>query len=181
LKLLFENKILLTVKIIKFISYILLMTHHYNKYLYNQDLLKLQGGILCKDFYIYSKNDKLFIIKDNIRMFKVSFKRLKKTFSLTLDNVFFLITKNIDNSNLDLTSDNPDKYFLIIKKMDNHFKFVFEYKIKLKEIDEYLNLSNSNDLDKIIHKQNEKINLLLKKIEFYKKKFFELTTDEEFL
>ncbi len=160
------------------------MVYYYNKYLYNQDLLKLQGGIVCKDFYMYSQDNQLFIVKDDIRMFKVSFRRLKKTFSLALDNIFSIIIKNINNTNLDYTPDNPVKYFLVVKKPDEHFKFPFEYKIKLKEIDEYLNLTNlinSNNQNKIISKQNEKINILLKKIEFYKLKYFEPTTDEEFL
>ncbi len=169
------------------------MVDFYNKYLYNQDLLKLQGGIECKDFYIYSRDSQLFIVKDDIRMFKVSFKRLKKTFSLALDNIFSIIIKNINNINLDILPDNPIKYFLIVKKPDDHFKFLFEYRIKLKEIDEYLNLTslinsnnsnnsmNSNNQNKIISKQNEKINLLLKKIQFYKSKYFEPTTDEEFI
>lgn len=150
-------------------------------YLYNQDLLKLQEGIMSKDFYIYSKNNELFIVKDNIRKFKVSFKRLKKTFSLDLENIFSIIVKNIDNIHLDFAPDNPNKYFLMIKKTDLNLKFSFEFKIKLKEIDEYLNLINSDDPKKIILKQNEKINLLLKKIDFYKKKVFEPLTDEEFL
>lgn len=160
------------------------MAYYNSKYYNNQDLLKLQGGILCKDFYIYSKNDELLIVKNEIRMFKVSFKRLKKTICMCLENIFTLIVKNINNLYLDFDPENPMKYFLIIKKSDNNLKFIkknFEYKIKLKEFDEYLNLSNINEQQKIISKQNEKINLLLRKIEFYKKKNLEPTSDEEFL
>jgi hypothetical protein len=153
----------------------------YGKYLNNQYLLKLQGGILCKDFYIYSKNEELLIIKDDIRMFKVSFKRLKKTFRLDLENIFLIIIKNINNICLDFISNNSIKYFLVVKKPDEYLKSIYEYKIKLKEIDEYLDLSKSIDPNVIISKQNKKINLLLKKIESYKKKYYEPTTDEEFL
>lgn len=152
----------------------------YNKYLNNTDLIKLQRGITCKDLFIYSKNNFLFVIKDDIRMFKVSFNRLKKTFSLSLEKILYIIINNIGNISLYNDTINTIKYFLVINQSNVYPELALGYRIKLKEIDEYLNLTTNDDLNKIISKQNDKINLLLKKIEFYKKKNIEPTTDDEF-
>ena len=157
------------------------MADLYNKYLNNTDLIKLQNGIRCKDIFLYSKDTYLLIVKDDIRMFKASFKRLKKTFNLSLENILSIIVNNIDNIRLYNDPTNTIKYFLIINQNNINSILTFTYHIKLKEIDEYLNLTNNNDFNKIISKQNEKINLLLKKIEFYKNKYIEPTTDDEFL
>ena len=58
---------------------------------------------------------------------------------------------------------------------------MFIYNIKLKEIDSYLKILNDDKSNVIIFKQNEKINILLKKLKYYENIYPEQLTDDEFL
>jgi hypothetical protein len=59
--------------------------------------------------------------------------------------------------------------------------YILLSKIKLKEINNYLIISNSDDPVKIINKQKNKISVLLKKIEEFENRQKQLLTDDEFL
>lgn len=155
-----------------------------HKYTYNYDyLLKLQNGLTnINKIHLYSKDNKLFLIMNSVRMFCVSFLRLKKTMSLSLNEIFYIIVKNIDTINF-LNPPDTNNVFLVIKNsIHNHnHKYIFEYKIKLKEINKYLDISNKEEPRVTFLKQKEKIKILLKKLEIYENKYHEPTTDEEFL
>lgn len=147
----------------------------------NNNLLKLQQGIMCNKLFIYSKTNYLYVVKDDIRMFYVSFKRLKKSISLSLNDIFSIIVKNPNNIYLESVVNNPHKFILSIKHHNNYYDTTFTYKIKLKEKNNYLDIIENDNLNSIIYKQNEKINSLLKKIEYYENQHPEPLTDEEFL
>ena len=59
----------------------------------NDDYIKLHQGIICNELFIYSDNNYLFVAKDDIRMFKVSFKRLVKTCNIPLHTIISIIIK----------------------------------------------------------------------------------------
>lgn len=145
------------------------------------NLLKLQKGILLNNFFVYSKDDNLFFVKDDIRMFKVSFKRIKKTTGVSLDIILSIIINDTKNIQIIQEIENCNKYYLVIQYPNPNYKMIFKYNIKLKEINDYLKISEGEELYHIILKQNEKINILLNKIEYYEKKFFEPLTDDEFI
>lgn len=140
----------------------------------NKDLLKLQKGFVKDNLFLYSKNEYLFIIKDDIRMFKVSFKRIVKTLYCSIENILQVLTDNINKVYLQDGLNDFKIYLVII-----HSSHVF--KIKLKEINEYIKIIHGEKLDNIISKQNEKINILLKKLEYYENKYPEVLTDDEFI
>lgn len=147
----------------------------------DDDLLKLQQGIMCNKLFMYTKNNYLYLVKDKIRMFCVSFKRLKKTISFPMNYIFSIIVKNPDNVYLETKIDNPNKFILVIKYTNAHRNAIFTRGIKLKEIDNYLEIAENENPNLIIDKQYEKINILLKKLEYYENKYPEVLTDEEFL
>lgn len=147
----------------------------------NEDLLKLQQGLICNKLFIYSKTNYLYVVKDDIRMFYVSFKRLKKTIRFPINDIFSIIVKNPNNVYLESKLDNPSKLILIIKHYNTFYNAIFTYEIKVKEINNYLKIIKNENLNSIINKQNEKINILLEKLEYYENKYPELLTDEEFL
>lgn len=147
----------------------------------NNNVLKLQQGIMCNELFVYIKNNYLYLAKDNIRLFCVSFKRLKKTISLSLDYIFSLIVKNPNNICLETNINNPNKFILVIKYSNVQCNAMFTGKIKLKEINDYLEIAENDNPNLIIVKQYEKINVLLKKLEYYENKYHETLTDEEFL
>lgn len=147
----------------------------------DEDLLKLKHGVLCNNLFVYSNTDYLYVVKDEIRIFYVSLNRLKKTIRRSINYIFSIIIKNPNNVYLENKSDNPNKSILVIKCYVPYHNYVFTYKIKLKEIDNYLFIIENENLNSIINKQNEKINILLKKLEYYENKYHEPLTDEEFL
>jgi hypothetical protein len=147
----------------------------------NDDYTKLEKGIKCNDLFIYSKNNYLYIIKDDIRLFNVSYKRLKKTFYPALTDIFSIIVKNPNNIYLQINKSNPNQFILVIYHHNNQYNLLFKYEIKLKEIDDYLRIFDNENTNTIIHKQNEKINILINKIKYYKTKYYEPSTDDEFL
>lgn len=147
----------------------------------NENLIKLQLGIGNDNLFIHSSDNQLYIYQNRIRKYRVSFRRLVKTTSISLSDILELIIKNIDSIYVCEKDSNINKLYLVIKNYNFHYKMTFVYKIKLKEINEYLDLANSSNPNEIISKQNEKINILLKKLEYYENKFKEPTTDEEFL
>lgn len=147
----------------------------------NIDMLSLQHGIICNELFIYSKSDYLYVIKDDIRMFKVSFKRLRKTIYLSPNDIFSIIVKNPNNIYLESKNNNPTKYVLIVKHYNKPYNGIFTYEIKLKEINNYLRINDNEKIDNVIYKQKDKINILLKKLEYYENKYPDILTDEEFL
>lgn len=156
------------------------MITHY-KYISNENLIKLQLGIGNDNLFIHSQDKQLYIYQNRIRMYRVSFRRLVKTTSISLNEVLELVIKNIENIYVCEKDSNINKLYLVIKNYNEYYKMTFIYKIKLKEINEYLDFANSDNLNEIISKQNKKINILLKKLQNYENKFKEPTTDEEFL
>jgi hypothetical protein len=147
----------------------------------NDDLSKLQRGLICNKLFIYSKTNYLYVVKDDIRMFYVSFKRLKKTIRYSLNDIFSIIVKNPNNVYLESKLDNPSKFILIIKHHNTYYNTVFTYKIKVKEINNYLKIIENENPNSIINKQYDKINTLLEKLAYYENKYPEILTDEEFL
>jgi hypothetical protein len=147
----------------------------------NDDFILLHKGIISNELLIYSDNNYLYIVKNDIRMFKVSFKRLVKTCNIPLKVIISIIVKNNNKIYLYNDKNNINKFFLVIKYFNNSYKMLFKYVIKLKEIDEYLKIEDSEKSKQIILKQSEKINILLKKLEYYENKYCEQLTDEEFL
>ena len=104
----------------------------------NDDLIKLHNGIICNEIFIFSDNNYLFVAKDDIRMFKVSFKRLVKTCNMHLKTIISIIIKNNKNIYLQNDKNNTNKFFIMIQYFNNAYKIPFKYIIKLKEIDKYL-------------------------------------------
>lgn len=147
----------------------------------NENFYKLKKGLTNGDLFIYSNDDTLFIIKNDIRMFKVSFNRLEKTINKSLDIIFKIIVKNINDVHLYNKPINSNKFFLSIKYFNHHYNTVFKYNIKLKEIDDYLKIYDDDKYNDIIYKQYEKINILLDKIKYYESEEQDILTDEEFL
>lgn len=153
----------------------------YYKYIYDENLIKLQHGIGNDNLFIHSKDKQLYIYQNRIRMFKVSFRRLIKTTSISLSEIFALIIKNIHNIYICDKETKLNRFYLIIQNCNEYYKMTFTYKIKLKEINEYLDLANFSNPNEIISKQNEKIKILLEKLEYYENKYNQVLTDEEFL
>lgn len=156
------------------------MVGNYNN---NEDLIKLQQGVICNNLFIYCETNYLYFIINDIRMFKVSFKRLMKTIYQPFNKILSIIVNTPNNINLTNKPLNSNKFFLEIHHYNQHMKINLIYNVKLKEIDNYLKITENENPNNIIAKQNEKINILLKKIEYYENKYNEplIDTDDEFL
>lgn len=150
------------------------------KFYDNNILLKLEQGFIRDGLFLYTKNKYLYVIKNDVRLFKVSFKRLVKTIYNSIYNILYIIINKSNKIYLDEEIEN-NKVFLIIQYYSKSYKMPFNYKIKLKEINEYLKITAFDKPDDIINKQNEKIILLLKKIEYHENKYREINTDDEFI
>ena len=72
----------------------------------------------------------MYIIKDDIRLFNVSYKRLKKTFYPALTDIFSIIVKNPNNIYLQINKSNPNQFILVIYHHNNQYNLLFKYEIK---------------------------------------------------
>lgn len=156
-----------------------------NLYLKMDELLIMEKGIYNDKIMIFLKNDYFHVQESYVRCFKFSIKRAKNTLNIKdTTHLFNIFIKNINNINLEKKNENL--YYLNISDSGSKFGsrdyFAIQtYKIKLKEINNFLYISNIDNHDIIIKKQNEKIISLLSKIDEFEKKFKEPTTDDELI
>lgn len=146
---------------------------------YTQIDMLFQNGIQGNNFLFYY-TDKYFYIKINdTRCFKFSMRRAKN--SLHLDNeqsVKELFYKHIKK--IWVEKQNENLFHLnVVLPLGTNQSFNYINKIKIKEVNDFINLSNFDAKDMIIKKQRDKITYLLNKISEYENKFKEPTTDEE--
>lgn len=153
--------------------------NYFYKNLYNNSGSILDNGIGNDKIFIYSKDNYLFIVENDIRCFRVSFRRLRNIMHLkTNGEVKNLLVENIKNTSL--KKKNENHHFLNIvytKKINNTYDL--KYEIKLKELTEFLNINNNENYTVVIKKLYGKIDILIKKISEYENKYKEPTTDEE--
>lgn len=144
----------------------------------NEILYLLSKGISNNKIFIYLKNEYIFIKQSDTRCFTVSMRRLRNSLNIKYDNeIYNIIIKNINTISVEKENHN---YFLIINIPSNlNIMRNFNYKIKIKEIYDFLDLYQTDSKDIIIKKQHEKIFNLLEKIKYYENKYKEPTTDEE--
>lgn len=143
----------------------------------NNNILK--KGIIEKNLLIYYKDNFVYIELDDIRCFKLSMKRLRNTFNINSDDTIInILIKYIKNISIIKKNDNLF-YFMINYPKESDSTFKYEYKIKLKELNDFSNIKKNDDIKTIVAKQNKKILILLNKINEYNKKYKELDTDDE--
>lgn len=131
----------------------------------------LEKGIIGNNNIFIYLRDKYFYVQDgNIRCFKFSMRRVKNTLNISDTNhLLSIIIRNIKSIHLE--KNNENLFYLNL----------FSQKIKLKEINNFLIISNTDTQDVIIEKQKEKIITLLNKINEFENKYKEPTTDEELI
>ena len=152
-------------------------THHD---LNTSDLMRLQQGVWCGELYVYFKKNYLYVKKGSVRIFGVSLRRLMKSTQLELVQVANLIIKNPSTLYLE-DGTGPTPTLVLIRQVMTEPVHTVKYRIKLKEINNYLEISETENANSIISKQREKIGVLLKKLEYYESKYPDVLTDEEFL
>lgn len=160
------------------------MSNNNNTWKENDDLtLFLEKGFWSEKIFIQLRDKYLFARINSIRCFKVSLRRIRCATSLRNDDeVKKMIASTVDNIFID--NDSNNEYFLNLSYGFKTTQFYdFKCKIKLKEIDEYIDIKKTDSSDVIIKKQNEKILLLLNKIKSHKLKHkdLDLNTDDEFI
>ena len=150
----------------------------YFKPFYNSGSI-LDSGISNEQIFIYSKDNYIYIIENNIRCFKASFKRLRNVMCMKLNNdIKNIIIENIKN--IKLVHKNENSCILTIEKTKKiNFNYNCKYDIKLKEVNDFLNINNNDNYNLIIKKLYKKIDILIKKINEYENKHKEPTTEEE--
>jgi hypothetical protein len=154
----------------------------FNLHTNSQDKIILEKGIVGNNnIFIYLRDEYFYVQQDHIRCFKFSMRRAKNTLNIKDTNhLLNLIIKNIKNIYLEKINENLF-YLNLSYKLVGCIDFISTQKIKLKEINNFLIISNTDNQDIIIKKQNEKIIILLNKIDEFKKKYKEPTTDDEFI
>ena len=154
-------------------------TNLYDFYNNNNNNSIVDKGIKNDNLFIYSKNEELYVIENDIRCFMVSFRRLRNILQLKLNSeVKNILINNI--SNIKIKKKNENSHFLIIKIIKKiTFSYSHNVEIKLKEINDFINIYSKDNESYIINKLFEKINILSKKINEYENKFKEPTTDDE--
>lgn len=149
-----------------------------NNYSKTSEMILLEKGIGNNNIFLYLK-DKYFYIQHNyLRCFKFSLRRAKNTLNKDINILLKIFIKYFNNIILEKQNENLF-YLSITYPSINNKNFISKQKIKLKEINNYLYISKQDNLEIIIKKQDEKINLLLNKIEEYEKKYNECDTDDE--
>lgn len=145
------------------------------------EMITLEKGIMGDNFFLYFKDNNFYLKHDHIRCFKFTLKRAKNT--LGIKDTTQLLRMFIDYiKNINLEKKNENLFYLVIcYQLAGFTNFISNNKIKLKEINNYLLITNTDSKDEIIKKQNEKIILLLNKIEEFEKKYSEPTTDDELI
>ena len=146
------------------------------------DIELLEKGISTNNLFIYYKNKNLYIQEGSIRCFYISFKRLRNTLMIKSDDdIKLIIVNNIKSINIIKKHENLH-YMNIYYPHYCNIQFIVKKDIKLKEINNFLQISNTDNNNIIIKKLNEKINILLNKIDEYKSKSSdEVNTDDEII
>lgn len=140
---------------------------------------QLNKGVQTEKFYLYQQDKYICIKISDFRCFKVSMRRLKNTlhqkYEDEIKKIFLKYYKNIT-----IEKQNENLYYLNIhfpQKLNQTFNI--NYKIKIKEINNFIDIYSTDNYQTIISKQNEKILSLLEKIKEYEKKYKDPNTDEE--
>jgi len=141
--------------------------------------LILERGIRGNQIFLYFRNGYFYIQISDIRCFKFSIRRAKNSLCIgTIDEVKKIFVKFIDNFTVEKQNDNLF-YLNVNYPHKNNNNISIGYKIKLKEINNFLNVLNVDNADTIIKKQDQKILSLLEKIKVYEDKYKETNTDDE--
>lgn len=154
----------------------------FNLYYNSDSIINLKKGITGDNFIIFLKDNYFYVQLCPIRCFRFSLRRAKNILNMkNIEEITTIFLKYIKNINIEKINENL--FFLNISYPLNGFsKFdgiILNKKIKLKEINNFLFISDYDDRDKIIKKQNDKIKSLLDKIEEYENKYKEPNTDDE--
>jgi hypothetical protein len=153
----------------------------HNLYFKSEEELILEKGIYGDNIFIYLRDKYFYISENHIRCFKFSLRRAKTTLNISYnESLYKIFIKYIKTIKLEKINENLF-YLIILYPVLGIKNLIIPQKIKLKEINEYLALLNTDSPDIIIKKQNEKLLSLLSKIDEFEKKFKEPTTDEEFI
>ena len=140
-----------------------------------------EKGIVINNILLYLKDNHFYIEKNYLRCFKFSIKRAKFSLNINSEDDLFKILLNCIND-IKIEKKNENLFFLNIIRNDIIIKdYILISRIKLKEINNYLIILNSDNPIKIINKQKNKISVLLKKIEELENKQKQLLTDDEFI
>lgn len=146
------------------------------------DIYLLEKGISNKNLFIYCKNKNLYIQESPIRCFYISFKRLRNTFmTKSDDDIKLIIVKNIKYINIIKKHENLH-YLNISYQQYGNIIYTVNKEIKLREINNFMQILNTDTNDTVIKKLTDKINILINKIDKYK--FTdpnEINTDEEII
>ena len=140
-----------------------------------------EKGIVINNILLYLKDNHFYIEKNYLRCFKFYIKRAKFSLNINSEDDLFKILLNCIND-IKIEKKNENLFFLNIIRNDIIIKdYILISRIKLKEINNYLIILNSDNPIKIINKQKNKISVLLKKIEELENKQKQLLTDDEFI
>lgn len=152
-----------------------------NLYSKSDEQFFLEKGISANNIFIYLKDKYFYVNENQIRCFKFSVRRAKNSLNIKSSDLLYKIFISYAET-IKLEKKNENMFYLILSYPLAGFQnLIIPHKIKLKEINEYLLLTDTDSPDIIIKKQNEKLLLLLSKIDEYEKKFKEQSTDDEFI
>ena len=134
---------------------------------------------------IYFDNKYLYLELDDIRAFKTSIRRIKHLLNIKEDKIAInYIVKNKKHIFINLEKIN--NYFMSFNNTKlslNNYLFNYSVKIKIKEINDYINIKKNDNDNTIIQKQYLKIISLIEKINDYEKilKIDLVNTDDELI
>ena len=150
-------------------------------YIKSEESLILENGINGNKIFIYLKDNYFYVNQDYIRSFKFSIRRAKNTFNIgDIDQLSRIIINNIKN--IYLEKKNENLFFLSVSyQLTGFANLICTKKIKLREINNFLTILNTDSQDIIIKKQNEKIISLLNKLDAFEKNHEEPNTDDELI
>jgi len=156
----------------------------YNNLFYQNknEVYVLENGIMSNNLFIYCKNKQLYVCENDIRCFSVSFRRLRNTLSIKSDDdIKIIIVKYIKN--VSIIKKPHNLYYLNIFYPSGYgFKYTVKFDIKLKEVDEYINIANTDNNNIVMQKLTDKIKVLIEKINQYKSKYKDdINTDDELI
>lgn len=176
-----------------------------NNKLDNKTILE-KGILINNNIFIHFEDNFFYIQESPTRCFKCSLKRAKNSLNIKDTNELFLIfVKNINNIKLEKKNNNliyltisyyrhgifypsissstynSDKNIKTITDEKKQKNYNTTQKIKLKEINDFLFISKTDNHETIIKKQHEKIITLLSKINELENKLNEPSTDDEFI
>lgn len=139
----------------------------------------LKKGIRGNEFFLFYTDMYFYVQISDIRCFKFSMRRAKNTLRIN-EGIYVKEILYHCIQNISIEKQNENLFFLNINYPKKHNEiYNINHKIKLKEINNFINLSDLDNQDTIIKKQNEKINSLLNKINEFENKCKDPDTDEE--